>query len=170
MSDFCDPMDCSMPGFPVHHQLLKFAQTHVHRVDDAIQPSHPLSSPSPPAFNFSHHQGLSNESILCIKWPKYWHFSFSTSPSNEYSGLIFFRTDWFELLAVQETLSKADVTWPHLKRHTWLLLLLWDWDEFPYFRHSDYSVTSQWSKWLNTKVCWHLFFVRAILAINEGKM
>ena len=113
---------------------------------------------------------FSSESVLCIRWPNYWSFSTSISSTSEYSGLIFFRTDWFELLAVQETLSKADVTWPHLKRHTWLLLLLWDWDEFPYFRHSDYSVTSQWSKWLNTKVCWHLFFVRAILAINEGKM
>ena len=113
---------------------------------------------------------FSSESVLCIRWPNYWSFSTSISSTSEYSGLIFFRTDWFELLAVQETLSKADVTWPHLKRHTWLLLLLWDSDEFPYFRHSDYSVTSQWSKWLNTKVCWHLFFVRAILAINEGKM
>ena len=71
----CDPMDCSTPGFPVHHQLPEFAQTHVHRISDAIQPSHPLSSPSPPAFNLSQHQGLSNESVLPIRWPKYWsHF------------------------------------------------------------------------------------------------
>ena len=84
----CDPIDCSMPGFPVHHQLLELAQTHVHRVSDAIQPSHPLSSPFPPAFNLSQHQ---DELALRIRWPKYW--SFSISPSNEYSGLISFRVD-----------------------------------------------------------------------------
>ena len=86
----CDPMDCSMPGFPVHHQLLEPTQTPVHHASDAIQPSHPLSSPSP-AFNLSQHQGLSNESVLHIRWPKYWSFSFSISPSNEYSELISFR-------------------------------------------------------------------------------
>ena len=94
-------MDCSTPGFPVHHQFLEPAQTHVHLVDDATQPSHPLLSPSPLAFNFSQHQGLLNESVLCIEWPKYWNFSFSISPSNEYSGLITFRIDWFDLLEVQ---------------------------------------------------------------------
>ena len=94
-----------MPGFPVHHQLLALAQTHVHRVGDAIQPSHLLSSPSPLALNLSQHQGLSNDSVLCIRWPKYWSFSFSISPSNEYSGLISFRTDWFDLLTVQGTLK-----------------------------------------------------------------
>ena len=97
----CDAMDCSMPGFPVHHQLLELAQTHVHRVGDAIQPSHPLSSPSPPALNLSQHQGLFNESALGIRWPKYWSFSFSIGPSNEYSGLISFRIDWFDFLAVR---------------------------------------------------------------------
>ena len=98
----CDPMDCSTPGLPVHHQLPEITQTHVHRVGDAIQPSHPLSSPSLPAFSLSQHQGLcSSESVLCIKWPKYWSFSFSISPSNEYSGLISFRMDWLHLLAVQ---------------------------------------------------------------------
>ena len=90
---FCDPMNCSVPGLPVHHQLLEFTQTHVDWVSDAIQPSHPLSSPSPPAFNLSQHQGLSNESVLCIRWPKYWSFSFSISPSSEYSVLISFRID-----------------------------------------------------------------------------
>ena len=88
----------------VYHQLLELAQTHVHRVSDAIQPSHPLSSPSP-AFNLSQHQGLPNGSVLHIRWPKYWNFSFSISPSNEYSGLISFRTDWLDLLAVQVTLK-----------------------------------------------------------------
>ena len=100
----CDPMDCSMPGLPVHHQLLEFTQTHVHWVGDAIQPSHSLSSPSPPAFNPSI-RVFSNKSILCIRWPKYWSFSFSISPYNEYSGLVSFRMDWFDLLAVQGTLK-----------------------------------------------------------------
>ena len=98
-------MDYSMPGFPVHHQLPELIQTHVHRVGDAIQPSHPLSSPSPPALNLSQHQSLSSESAVCIRWPKSWSFSFSISPSSEYLGLISLRIDWFDLLAVQETLK-----------------------------------------------------------------
>ena len=77
----CDSMACSMPGFPVHHQLPELTQTHVHRVSDAIQPSYPLLSPSP-TFNLSQHQSLSDESVLFIRWPKYWSFSFSFSPSN----------------------------------------------------------------------------------------
>ena len=93
----CDPMDCSTPGFLVHHQLPEFTQTHVHWVGDAIQPSHPLSSPSPPAFNLSQHQGLFNESVFRIRWPKYWSFSFNISPSDEYSGLVSFRMDWMDL-------------------------------------------------------------------------
>ena len=99
----CHPMDCSTPGFPVHHQLLQFAQAHVNQFDDAIQRSHPLSSPSPPAFNLSQHRVFSNESVLCIRWPRYW--SFSIGPSNAYSGLISFRIDWLDLLAVQGTLK-----------------------------------------------------------------
>ena len=101
----CDPMGCSMPGFPVLHHLLEFGETHVHWVSDVIQPSHPLLSTSHPAFNLYQHQGLSNESALCIRWPKYWSFSFNISPSNEYSGLISFRMDWLDLLAVQGTLK-----------------------------------------------------------------
>ena len=101
----CDPLDCSMPGLPIYHQLLESTQTHVHWVNDAIQPSHPLLSPSPPAFNLSQHQVFSNESVLPIRWPKYWSFSFTISPSNEYSGLISFRMDWLDLLAVQGTLK-----------------------------------------------------------------
>ena len=108
-----------MPGFPVHHQLLKFTQTNVHRVTDAIQPPHSLPSTSPPAPNLSQHQGLFSESALHIRWPKYWSFSFNISPSKEYSGLISFRIDWFDFLAVQGTLksilqhhsSKASVLW-----------------------------------------------------------
>ena len=91
-----DPMDCSTPGFPVHHQFPEFTQINVHWVSDAMQPSHPLSSPSPPTFNLSQHQGLFNESVLHIRRPKYWSFSFSISPSSEYSGLISFRMDWFD--------------------------------------------------------------------------
>ena len=105
-----DTMDCSTPGFPVHHQLPEIAQTHVHWVGDAIQLSHPLLSPAPPAFNLSYHQGLSKASVLRIRWPKYWSFSFSISPSNEYSGLISFGMDWFDLLAVQGMLK-------HLLQH-----------------------------------------------------
>ena len=101
----CYPMNCSTPGFPVHHQFLESTQTHVHWVSDAIQPSYPLLSPSPPALNLSHHQGLINESALRIRWPKYWSFSFNISLFNEHSGLISFRMDWLDLLAVQGTLK-----------------------------------------------------------------
>ena len=98
----CDPKDCSTPGFPVHHQLLEFTQTHVHRVGDASQPSHPLLSPSPIVPRI---RVFSNESALCIRWPKCWGFSFSISPSNEYSGLISFRMDWLDLLEDQGALK-----------------------------------------------------------------
>ena len=99
----CDPMNCSTPGLPVHHQLPEFTQTHVHWVDETIQPSHPLSSPSPPAPNPSSIRVFSNESTLHMRWPTYWSFSFSISPSNEHPGLISLRMDWLDLLAVQET-------------------------------------------------------------------
>ena len=98
-------MNRSTPGLPVHHQLPESTQTHVRWVVDAIQPFHPLLSTSPPALNLSQHQGLFKESVLCIRWPKYWSFSFSISPSNEYSGLISFRMDWLDILAVQGTLK-----------------------------------------------------------------
>ena len=101
----CDPMDCSTTGFPAHHQLPELAQTHVHHVGDAIQPSHLLSSPSPPAFNLLNIRIFSNESTNCIRWPKYWSFSFNISPSNEHPGLISFRMDWLDLLTVQGTLK-----------------------------------------------------------------
>ena len=93
----CDPMDRSTPGLSVHHQL--------HRVSDAIQPSHPLSSPSPPTFNLSQHQGLFKWVSSSHQVAKVLEFSFSISPSNEYSGLISFRMDWLDLLAVQGTLK-----------------------------------------------------------------
>ena len=90
----CSPMDCSTPGFPVLHRLPEFAQTHVHWVGDAIQPSHPLSPPSPPAFNLSQHWGLFQWVSFSHRCPKYWSFSFSISLSNVYSGLINFRMVW----------------------------------------------------------------------------
>ena len=104
----CNPMDFSMPGLPVHHQLPELAQTHVFQVGDAIQPSHPLSSPSPPAFSLSQQQGLFPASVspfFASGGHQYWSFSFSISPSSEYSGLISFRMDWLDLLAVQRTLK-----------------------------------------------------------------
>ena len=104
-STLCNPMNCNTPGLRVHHQLLESTQSHVHFVGDAIQPSHPLSSPSPPALNLSQHQVFSNESARHIRWPKDWSFSFNISLSNEYSGLISFRMDWLVLLAVQGTLK-----------------------------------------------------------------
>ena len=95
-------MDYNMPGFPVHHQLLELAQTHVYQVGDVIQPSHPLVLlPS----IFPSIRVFSNESVLPIRWPKYWSFSFNISPSNEHPGLISFRIDWLDLLAVQGTLK-----------------------------------------------------------------
>ena len=131
----CDPMDCSTPGFPVHRPPPESTQTHVHWVGDAIQSSHPLLSPSPLAFNLSQLQVFSNESVLHSRWLKYWSFSFSISPSNEYSGLISFRIYWFDLFAVQGTLksllqhhrSKASIFAAQLSSqsnshiHTWPL-------------------------------------------------
>ena len=101
----CNPMNRSRPGLPVHHQLPEFTQTHVHRVGDAIQPSHPLSSPSPPALNLSQHQSFFKWVSLRMRWPKYWSFSLSISPSNEHPGLVSFRMDLLDLLAVQGTLK-----------------------------------------------------------------
>ena len=112
-------MSRSIPGLPVHHQLPEFMQIHVHRVGDAIQPSHPLSSPSPPAFNLSQHWVFSSESALHIRWPKYWSFSFSISPSNEHPGPISFRMDWLDLLAVQGTLKSL------LQHHSSKTSILW---------------------------------------------
>ena len=93
-----------MPDFPVHHQLPELSQTHVHLVGDAIQPSRPLSSASLPSILPSI-RVFSNESALFIRWPKYWSFSFSISPSIEYSGLVSFKIEWLDLLAVQGTLK-----------------------------------------------------------------
>ena len=112
-------MSRSTPGLPVHYQHPESTQTHVHCVGDAIQPSHPLSSPSSPAFIFPNIRVFSSESALHIRWPNYWSFSFNISPSSEHPGLISFRMDWLDLLAVQGTLtsllqhhsSKASILW-----------------------------------------------------------
>ena len=131
----CDPMNHSTPGLPVHLQLPEFTQTHVHWVHDAIQPSHPLSSLFPPALNRSQHQSLFQWVNSSHEGPKYWSFSFSIIPSKEIPGLISFRMDWFDLLAVQGTLksllqhhsSKASVLqcsaflWSNSHLRAWLL-------------------------------------------------
>ena len=137
-------MDCRSPGFPVHHQLPDLTQTHVHWVSDAIQHlilCHPfLLLPS----IFPSIRVFFSEPVLCIRWPKYWSFSFSISPSNEYSGLISFKTDWFDLLAAQGTLksllqhqsSKASILWlsaffvvklshPYLTTEKTIALMIW---------------------------------------------
>ena len=136
----CDPMNCSTPGLPVHHQLPEFTQTLVHQVGDAIQPSHPLLSPSPPASI----RVFSSESILHIRWPKYWSFSFSISSSNEYSGLISFRIDWFDLLAVQVTLRSL------LQHHSSKASILWHWAFFIVQLSHPYMTTGKtiaWTRW-----------------------
>ena len=125
----CDPMDCSTPCLPVHHQLPEFTQTHVHQIGDAIQPSHPLLSPSLPVFNLSQNRLFSNESVFCTRWPKYWSFSFSISPSMK-SGLISFRMNWLDLLAVQsmETLilqMRALTPGIHPRSHSCGVAELW---------------------------------------------
>ena len=108
----CNPTDHNTPGLPVHHQLLEFTQIHVHWVGDDIQPSHPLSSPFSPAPSiFPSSRDFSSESALRIRWPKSWSFSFNISPSNVYSGVISFRIDWWDLLAIQRTLKSL------LQRH-----------------------------------------------------
>ena len=101
----CNPMNCSTPGLPIHHQLPESTQTHIHWASDAIQPSHPLHPLLLLPSIFPSIRVFSNESAIHIRWPKYWTFSFNISPSNEQSGLISFRIDWFDLLAVQGTLK-----------------------------------------------------------------
>ena len=114
-----DPMDCSIPGFPVLHYLLEFAQACVRWIDGAIQLSHPLLPPSLSVLNLSQPQHLFQWVGFLLRWPKYWSFSFSISPSNEYSGLISFRIDWLGLLAVQGTLKSL------LPHHNSSVLILW---------------------------------------------
>ena len=141
----CNPMNCSTAGFPIHHQLLELAQTYVHWVSGAIQTSHPLSSPSPPPSIFPTIRVFSKESVLYIRWPKYWSFSFSIIPSNDYSGLISFRIDWFDLLAVQGTLksllqhhsSKASI----LQHSAFFIVQL----SYPYMTTGKTIVLTRWT-------------------------
>ena len=134
---FATPWTTSTPGFSDHHQLPESTQIHVHWVGDAIQPSHPLWPPSPPALSLSQHQGLLNESALHIRWPKYCRLRFNISPTNEHPGLISFRMDWLDFLAVQGTLksllqhhgSKPSIIWRSAfftvqLEHPYMLLLL----------------------------------------------
>ena len=139
-------MDCSTQHLPIHHLLLEFTQTHIHWVSDGIQPSHPLSSPSPPASIFPSIRVFLNESVLRIRWPNYWSFSFSISPSNEYSGLISFRMDWLEdLLAVQGTLksllqhhsSKASI----LSCSAFFIVQIW----YPYITTGKIIALTRWT-------------------------
>ena len=135
---FCDPVDCSTPGLPVPHHLLEFAQVHVHCISD-VQPSHPLTPSSTSAVNLSQHQGLFQRVVCSHRWPKYWSFSFSISPSNKYSGLISFRIDLFDLFwspcspRDSQVFSSTTVRrhhqfygalpslWSSAHNHTWLL-------------------------------------------------
>ena len=130
-----DPMDCSSPGFPFHHQLLEPTQTHVHRISDSIQPSHPLPSPSHPDFSLSQHQGLFKWVHSLHQMAKVWSFSLSVCPSNEYSELISISIDWFDVLAVlglsrvfsnitgqkHQFFSTQPSLWSNSHIHTWLL-------------------------------------------------
>ena len=111
-------MNHSTPGLSAHYQLLESTQTHVHWLSHAIQLSHPLLSPSPPALNLSQHQRLFKWVSSSYQWPKYWSFSFNISPTNEHPGLISFRMDWLDLLAVQGTLKS-------LQHHSSKVLILW---------------------------------------------
>ena len=146
-------MDSSMPEFPVCHQLLELAQTHVHWVSDAIQASRPLSSPSPsflPSIRV-----LSNESVLCIRWPKYWSFSFSISHSNEYSGLISLRIDWLDLLAAQGTFKSL------LQHHSSKVSILWHSAFFIVQLSHPYMTTTKTialTRWILVSKVMSLFF------------
>ena len=133
----CNPKECSTLGFPVLHHLLKLAQTHVHWVGDAIKPSHPLSSPYPPASIFPSIRVFSSESALCIRWPNYWSFGFSISPSNEYSELISFRVDSLYLLAVQGTLKSL------LQHHRSKVSIVWHSASFLVWHSDPYMTTGK---------------------------
>ena len=118
MSNSLQPHGLQHTMLPCPSPTLGAYQTHVHQVADSIQPSHPLSSPSPLPSIFPSIRVFSKESVLNVRWPKYWSVSFSISPSNEYSGLIYFKMDWLDLLAVQGTLKSL------LKHHSSKVLIL----------------------------------------------
>ena len=115
----CSHIDCSTPGLPLLHYLPEFAQTHIHWFGDAFQPAHLLLPLLLLPSFFPNIRVFSSKSTLCIKWPKYWSFSFNISPSNEYSGVISFRMDWFDLLGVQGTLKSL------LQHHNLKISVLW---------------------------------------------
>ena len=140
-SNHLRPHGLQHASFPVHHQIPKLAQTQVHHVGDAIQPSDPLLSPAPPAPNRSQHQSLFQWVTLHMRWPKYWSFSFSISPSNEHPGLISFRMDWLDLLAVQGTQESFPT--PQLKSISSSALS---------FLHSP-TLTSIHDYWKNHSMC-----------------
>ena len=125
----CDPMDCSMPGLPVPHHLPEFTQVHVHCIGDAIQPSHLLKPSSPSDIDLSQDQGLFQWVVVQIRWRKYWCFTFSISPSSEYSGLISLKIDWFDLLAVQGTFRSL------FQHHSLKASILW---------HSAFFIVQSW--------------------------
>ena len=140
----CDPMNRSTPGLPVHHQFPESTQTHVHCVSDAIQPYHPLSSLLLLPSIFPSLRVFSNESALHIRWPKYWSFSFNISPSNGHPGLISFRMDWLDLLAVQGTLNSI------LQHHSSKASILWYWALFIVQLSHPYLTTGKKSQpWLD---------------------
>ena len=132
----CDRTECSIPGSPVYHQLPELAQTHVHRVGDAIQPSHPLSSPLLPSIIPSI-RVLSNESDFSIRWLKHWSFGFSISTFNEYSGLVSFRIDQFDFISVQRTLKSL------LQHHSSKL----NYSALSYIYIDIYTLTSIYDCW-----------------------
>ena len=150
-------MDCSTSGFPVPHHLPEFAQVQVHWVGDAIQLRYPLSPPSPFTLSLSYHQGLFQWVSFHIKWPKYWSFSFSTSPSDEYSVLISIRTGLSDLLAVQGTLkslllhhgSKASI----LRRSTFFMVQL----SHPYMTTEKAIALTIWTLLAKWFLCFYLF-------------
>ena len=128
-------MHFSMSGFSVHHQHWELTQTHVNQVDGANQPLHPLLSPLPHAFILSQHRVFLNESVLHIRWPKYWSFSFSISLSNEYSRLISIKIDWLDFLAVQGTLKS--LLWHHSSKASFL-------------QHSGFFIVQLWHPYMAT--------------------
>ena len=182
----CDPMNRSTPGLPVHHQLPEFTQTHVRWVSDAIQPSHPLSSPSPllPAIPPSI-RVFSNESNLRVRGPKYWSISFSISPSKEHPGLISFRMDWLDLLEVQGPLksllqhhsSKASI----LRHSAFFIVQLWHpymttgktialtrWTFVGKVSLKDAAKSNFWSTWFH--VCAFYFYLQYKNSLAKGKI
>ena len=149
----CKPMDYSMPGFPVHHQLPEISQTRVHWVSDAIQPPHPLLSPAPPTFSLSQHQSLFQRVSSLHEVARLWSFSFSISPSNEYSGLISFMIDWLDLLAVQGTLksllqhhsSKASIS----QHSDYFIVQI----SYPYMTTGKTTALTRWRLWVKQCLC-----------------